>query len=78
MNSDVEFVYKVYLSHEFDKLKGHQQSNLIEEILNEDCFEGFIIKVVIFNNNAQKLNIVFLKTVILLLADLQSESDFHN
>ena len=70
MDSDVEFVHKVCLSHEFNELEGHQQSDLIEEVLNEDCFESFIIKVVMLDGNTQELSIVFLKTAILLLAGL--------
>ena len=77
-DSDIKFVYEVYFSHEFGELKDHQQLNLIEKILNEGCFKSFIIKVVIFDNNAQKLNVTFLKMMILLLADLQSEPGFHN
>ena len=70
VNSNIEFVYKVYLNHEFNKLKGHQQSNLIEEVLNKDYFKGFIVKVVIFDSNIQKLSIVFLKMIIFLFTDL--------
>ena len=77
-NSDIEFIYEVCLSHEFSEFKGHQQSDLIKEILNEDYFEGLIIKVVMLNDNPQKLSIVFLKIAILLLADLQFESDFYD
>ena len=69
-NLDVEFVYKICLSHEFNELKDHQQLNLIEEVLNEGCFEGFIVKIVMLGDNAQELSIVFLKTVIFLFADL--------
>ena len=78
MNSDVEFVYKVNLNHKFDKLESHQQLDFIEKVLNEGCFKDFIIKVVMFNDNVQKLNIIFLKTAILLLANLQFESSFHD
>ena len=78
VNSDVKFVHKVCFSHEFNKFKNHQQSDFIKKILNEDCFENFIVKVVMLDNNAQKLSIVFLKTVIFLLADLQFESNFHD
>ena len=78
VDSDIEFVYKIYLSHEFDELRSYQQLNLIEEVLNEDCFESLIVKVVMLDDNAQKLNIVFLKMVIFLLADLQFEFDFHS
>ena len=70
MNSGVEFVHEVCLSHEFDELKGHQQPDLIKEILNEGCFESLIIKVVMLGDNAQKFSIIFLKTAIFLLADL--------
>ena len=77
-DSSVEFVHKICLSHEFNELKGHQQPDLIEEILNEDCFKSLIIKVVMFNSNSQKLNIIFLKTAILLLAGLQFKSNFYD
>ena len=70
INSDIEFVHEIYLNYKFNEFKNYQQLNLIEKILNEDYFENFIIKVVMFNNNVQKLSIIFLKTVILLLADL--------
>ena len=70
MDSDVEFVHEICPSHEFGEFEGHQQPDLIEEVLNEGCFEGFIVKVVMLDGNAQKLSIVFLKMVILLLADL--------
>ena len=70
VNLGVEFVHKIYLSHEFDELESHQQLNLIKEALNEDCFENLIIKVVMLDNNAQELSIIFLKTAILLLAGL--------
>ena len=66
----IEFVHKVCLSYEFNELKGHQWLNLIEEALNEGYLEGFIVKVVMFDDNAQEFSIVFLKTAILLLADL--------
>ena len=66
----VEFVHGVCLSHEFGELGGHQQPDLIEEALNEDCFEGLIVKVVMLGDNAQEFSIVFLKTAILLLAGL--------
>ena len=69
-NSDIKFVYKVYLNHEFSELKNHQQLNLIEKTLNENCFKSFIVKVVILDNNAQEFSIVFLKTAILLFTDL--------
>ena len=70
MNSDIEFVHEICLSHEFGELKDHQQLNFIKKILNEDCFKSLIIKVVMLDDNTQKLNIVFLKTAILLLTDL--------
>ena len=69
-DSDIKFVHEIYFSHEFDELKGHQQPDLIKEILNKNCFESLIIKVVMLNGNAQELSIIFLKTVILLFADL--------
>ena len=69
-DSDVEFVYEIYLSYEFSELEGHQWLDLIEEALNEGCFEGFIVKVVMLGDNAQELSIVFLKIVIFLLAGL--------
>ena len=75
---DVEFIHEVNLNHKFDKLESHQQSNLIGKALNEDCFEGFIVKVVMLDGNAQELSIVFLKTAILLFANLQFESNFHS
>ena len=78
INSGIEFVHRVYLSYEFYKLKGYQQSDLIEEVLNKDCFKSLIIKVVMLDDNAQKLSVVFLKMMILLLADLQFEPGFHN
>ena len=52
INLDIEFVYKVYLNYKFNEFKNHLQSNVIEKILNKNCFESFIIKVVIFNDNA--------------------------
>ena len=70
MDSDVEFVYQICLNHEFGELESHQWPDLIEEALNEGCFKGFIIKVVMLDGNAQELSIVFLKTVIFLLASL--------
>ena len=69
-NSNVKFVYEIYFSYEFDEFKNHQQSDLIEEVLNKDCFEDFIVKVVMLDDNVQKLSIIFLKTVIFLLTDL--------
>ena len=78
VDSDIEFVYKIYLSHEFDEFKNHQQLDFIEEILNGNHFESFIIKVVMLDGNAQKLSIIFLKTAIFLLADLQFELSFHD
>ena len=78
IDSDVEFVHKIYLSHEFNEFKSHQQSDFIEEVLNENYFKNFIIKVVIFDNNAQKLSVIFLKTVILLFINLQFELSFYN
>ena len=69
-DSDIEFVFKVYLSYEFDELKGHQQPDLIEEALNENCLEGFINKIVMLDDNTQKFHIIFLKTAILLLTGL--------
>ena len=51
INSDVEFVYEIYLNYEFDEFRDHQQSDLIEKALNENCFESFIIKVVMFDDN---------------------------
>ena len=69
-DSDIEFVHKVYLNHEFNEFKSHQQLNLIKETLNENCFKSLIVKVVMLDDNTQELSIVFLKTVILLLADL--------
>ena len=69
-DSDIEFVYEICFNHEFGEFGDHQQLNLIEEALNEDCFEGFIVKVVMLDGNAQELSIVFLKMVILLLAGL--------
>ena len=51
-DSGVEFIYEVCFSHEFSELKSHQQLNLIEEILNKGCFECFIIKVVMLDDNA--------------------------
>ena len=50
MDSDVEFVYEVCFNHEFSKLKGHQQPDLIKKILNKSCFESFIIKIVMLDN----------------------------
>ena len=70
MNSDVEFVYEICLNHEFGELEGHQQPDLIRETLNEGYFKGFIVKVVMFDDNAQEFSIIFLKTMILLLAGL--------
>ena len=70
MNSGIEFVHEICPSHEFGELEGHQQLNLIEETLNEDCLKGLIIKVVMLGDNVQEFSIVFLKTVILLLAGL--------
>ena len=67
---DIEFVYEVCPSHEFGELEGHQQPDLIEEALNEDYFEGFIVKVVMLDGNAQEFSIIFLKMVILLFAGL--------
>ena len=78
INSDIEFIYKVYLSYKFDKFENHQQPDFIKEALNKNCFESLIIKVVMLDDNAQELSIVFLKTAILLLADLQFKSSFHN
>ena len=78
VNLDIEFIHEINPNYEFDELEGHQQLNLIKEILNEDCFEGFIIKVVMFDDNVQELSIVFLKTAIFLLADLQFELSFHD
>ena len=69
-DSGVEFVHKVCLNHKFDEFKDHQQLNLIEEALNENCFKSLIIKVVMLDGNAQEFSIVFLKTAILLLASL--------
>ena len=77
IDSDVEFVYEVCFNHEFGKFGSHQQPNLIEEALNEGCFENLIIKVVMLDDNAQEFSIIFLKTVILLLADLQFELSFY-
>ena len=76
-DSGVEFVHGVCLNHEFGEFKGHQWSDLIEEALNEDDLEGFIIKVIMLGGNAQELSIVFLKTVIFLLAGLQFELSFY-
>ena len=66
----VEFVHGVCRSYEFGELGGHQQPDLIGEALDEGCLEGFIVKVVMLDGNAQELSIVFLKTAILLLAGL--------
>ena len=70
VNSDVEFIHEICLNYKFGELESHQWPDFIEEALNENCFEGFIIKVVMLDNNAQKFSIVFLKMMILLLADL--------
>ena len=70
VNLGVKFVYKIYFNHEFSELENHQQLNLIEKILNKGCFENFIIKIVILDDNAQKLSIIFLKTAILLFTNL--------
>ena len=78
INSGVKFVHEVYFNYEFDKLKDYQQSDLIEKILNKDCFKDFIVKVVMLDSNAQKLNVIFLKMMIFLLAGLQSKPGFHN
>ena len=77
-DSNVKFVYEIYLSYKLNEFRGHQQSNLIEETLNESCFEDFIIKVVMLNDNAQKLSIIFLKIMILLFTGLQFKLSFHN
>ena len=69
-DSDVEFIHEICLSYEFNELKGHQQSNLIKKALNENYFKSLIVKVVMFNNNAQEFSIIFLKMMILLLAGL--------
>ena len=74
----IEFVYEVCPSHEFGELGGHQQPDLIGEALNKGCFEGLIIKVVMLDDNAQELSIIFLKIVILLLAGLQFELSFYD
>ena len=42
-NSNVEFVHEVCPNHEFGELEGHQWLDLIREVLNEDCLEGFIV-----------------------------------
>ena len=78
MNSGIEFIHEVYLNHVFNEFENYQQLNLIEEILNKDCFKGFIIKIVMLNGNVQEFSIIFLKMVIFLLAGLQFESDFHD
>ena len=78
LNSGVEFVYRVCLSHEFDELEGHQWSDLIEEALNENNLEGLIIEVIMLDDNAQELSIVFLKTVIFLFASLQFEPNLYD
>ena len=70
VDSGVEFVHEVCLSHKFGELEGHQWPDLIGEALNEDCFEGLIIKVVMLDDNVQEFSIVFLKMMILLLAGL--------
>ena len=56
VNSGVESVHKVCLSYEFGELKNYQQLDFIEEALNESCFKGFIVEVVMLDNNAQKLS----------------------
>ena len=78
INLDIKFVHEVCLSHEFDKFEGHQQPDFIKKVLNKDCFEGFIIKIVMLDDDAQELSIVFLKMVILLLAGLQFKLGFHD
>ena len=78
INSSIKFIYKICLSYEFSEFRSYQQLNLIEEVLNEGCFKSLIIKVVMFNGNAQKFSIIFLKTVILLFTDLQFKLNFYN
>ena len=51
-DSGIEFVHEICLSHEFNELEGYQQPDLIEEALNKDCFKGFIIKVIMLDDNA--------------------------
>ena len=77
-DSNIKFVHEINLSHEFDEFKGHQQPDLIKKILNENCFESFIIKVVMLDNNVQKFSIIFLKMMIFLLAGLQFKLSFHD
>ena len=51
VNSNVEFIYKIYFNYEFDELKSYQWLNFIKKILNENCFKNFIIKIVILDDN---------------------------
>ena len=78
LNSDVEFVHKVCFNHKFNELEGHQWLNLVKEALNEDDLEGLVVKIIMFDDNAQELSIVFLKIVIFLLAGLQFKLSFHD
>ena len=77
LNPGVEFVHEVCPNHEFGELRGHQWPDLIGEALNEGDFEGLVVKVIMLGGNAQELSIVFLKTVIFLLAGLQFELSLH-
>ena len=70
MNLNVKFIHKIYFSHKFNEFKSYQQLNLIKEILNENCFKNFIVKVVMLDDNAQEFNIIFLKIMILLFTGL--------
>ena len=78
LNSGVKFIHRICLNHEFNELEDHQWLNLIEEALNKGDFKGLVIKVIMLGDNAQELSIVFLKTAIFLLADLQFKSSLHD
>ena len=51
VNLDIKFIHKIYFNYEFNEFENYQQLNFIEKALNKDCFENFIIKVVMLDSN---------------------------